>query len=36
MLTIRHYTEEKIDTLTKGKQILLEQKTTTTVQMIMR
>jgi aspartate kinase len=36
MLTIRHYTEEKIDNLTKGKKILLEQKTTTTVQMIMR
>ena len=36
MLTIRHYTNEKIESLTKGKQILLEQKTTTTVQMIMR
>ncbi len=36
MLTIRHYTDEKIDNLTKGKQILLEQKTVTTVQMIMR
>ncbi len=36
MLTIRHYTDEKIDNLTKGKQILLEQKTITTVQMIMR
>lgn len=36
MLTIRHYTNEKIESLTKGKQILLEQKTVTTVQMIMR
>jgi aspartate kinase len=36
MLTIRHYTDEKIDSLTSGKKILLEQKTTTTVQMIMR
>jgi len=36
MLTIRHYTDEKINSLTSGKKILLEQKTTTTVQMIMR
>ena len=36
MLTIRHYTNEKIESLTNGKQILLEQKTVTTVQMIMR
>jgi aspartate kinase len=36
MLTIRHYSTEKIDSLTLGKTILLEQKTTTTVQLIMR
>lgn len=36
MLTIRHFSIEKIDSLTSGKTILLEQKTTTTVQLIMR
>jgi len=36
LLTIRHYTEEKINSLTKEKTILLEQKTTSTIQMIMR
>ncbi len=36
LLTIRHYTDEKIDELTKGKTIVLEQKTTETIQVLMR
>ena len=36
LLTIRHYTEDKIHELTKGKTILLEQKTTETIQVLMR
>ena len=36
LLTIRHYTEEKIKELTKGKSIVLEQKTTETIQVLMR
>ena len=36
LLTIRHYTEEKIKELTKGKTIVLEQKTTQTIQLLMR
>ncbi len=36
LLTIRHYNENAIAQLTKGKKILLEQKTTDTVQMLMR
>ncbi len=36
LLTIRHYTEEKIKELTKGKIIVLEQKTTETIQVLMR
>ena len=36
LLTIRHYTEDKINELTKGKIIVLEQKTTETVQVLMR
>ncbi len=36
LLTIRHYTEEKISELTKGKSIVLEQKTTDTIQVLMR
>ena len=36
LLTIRHYTEEKIAELTKGKTIVLEQKTTETIQVLMR
>lgn len=36
LLTIRHYTEEKIKELTKGKVIVLEQKTTETIQVLMR
>jgi len=36
LLTIRHYTEEKINALTKGKSIVLEQKTTDTIQVLMR
>ncbi len=36
LLTIRHYTEEKIAELTKGKVIVLEQKTTETIQVLMR
>jgi aspartate kinase len=35
LLTIRHYTPEKIDALTKDKKILLEQKTTATIQVLM-
>jgi aspartate kinase len=36
LLTIRHYTQGKIDELTKGKTIVLEQKTTETIQVLMR
>jgi len=36
LLTIRHYNEEKITELTKGKTMLLEQKTTETIQVLMR
>ncbi|MEO7764129.1 MAG: aspartate kinase [Ferruginibacter sp.] len=36
LLTIRHYTEEKIKELTKGKIIVLEQKTPETIQVLMR
>ena len=36
LLTIRHYTEDKIKELTKGKAIVLEQKTTETIQVLMR
>ena len=36
LLTIRHYTEEKIKELTMGKTIVLEQKTTETIQVLMR
>ena len=36
LLTIRHYTPEKINELTKGKTIVLEQKTTETIQVLMR
>ena len=36
LLTIRHYTPEKIQELTKGKTIVLEQKTTETIQVLMR
>jgi aspartate kinase len=35
LLTIRHYTREKYDELTKGKTILLTQRTTETVQVLM-
>jgi len=35
LLTIRHYTREKFDALTKGKTILLTQRTTKTVQALM-
>ncbi len=35
LLTIRHYTQAKIDELTLGKNILLEQKTTETIQVLM-
>jgi aspartate kinase len=35
LLTIRHYTPQKIEALTKGKNILLQQKTTTTIQVLM-
>jgi aspartate kinase len=36
LLTIRHYTEEKINELTTGKTIVLEQKTPDTIQVLMR
>jgi aspartate kinase len=36
LLTIRHYTKEKYDELTAGKTILLTQRTTETVQALMR
>ncbi len=36
LLTIRHYTEAKISELTKGKTIVLEQKTPETIQVLMR
>lgn len=36
LLTIRHYTEEKIKELTRDKIIVLEQKTTETIQVLMR
>ena len=36
LLTIRHYTEEVINNLKKGKTILLEQKTGETIQVLMR
>ncbi len=36
LLTIRHYKEESIESLTKGKTILLEQKTQQTIQLLMR
>ena len=36
LLTIRHYTADKISTLTKGKKILLQQQTVETVQYLMR
>ena len=35
LLTIRHYTREKFDELTKDKNILLTQRTTETVQVLM-
>jgi aspartate kinase len=35
LLTIRHYTPQKIEELTAGKNILLEQKTTETIQVLM-
>jgi aspartate kinase len=36
LLTVRHYTREKYDELTKGKTVLLTQRTTETVQVLMR
>jgi len=36
MLTIRHYTEEKIHELTADKEILLQEKTRNTIQFLMR
>lgn len=36
LLTIRHYTEESLDKLTKGKTILLRQQTPETVQVLMQ
>src|SRR4051812_25050039 len=36
LLTIRHYNDDSIKTLTSGKQIVLEQKTPETIQVLMR
>ena len=36
LLTIRHYTKELIEKLTEGKTIVLEQKTTDTIQVLMK
>ncbi len=36
LLTIRHYTEAMIDEMTNGKQIVLEQKTQETIQVLMK
>jgi aspartate kinase len=36
LLTIRHYNNDSIDKLINGKEILLEQKTTETWQLILR
>jgi aspartate kinase len=36
LLTIRHYTNEMIDQLTKNKEVILEQKTKETIQLLMQ
>ena len=36
LITIRHYTQEKIKDLTEGKEILLEQRSRITVQMLVK
>jgi aspartate kinase len=36
LLTIRHYTKELIEKLTAGKIVELEQKTTNTIQMLLK
>jgi aspartate kinase len=36
LLTIRHYTPEIIDQLSKNKEVILEQKTKETVQLLMK
>ncbi len=36
LLTIRHYNSEMIDKLTKKKEVILEQKTTETIQLLMK
>jgi len=36
MLTIRHYTSDAIALMTKGREILLEQKTRSTVRFVVR
>jgi aspartate kinase len=36
LITIRHYLKETVDELAKDKVILLEQKTISTIQMLMR
>ncbi len=36
LLTVRHYDDETINNMTKGKQIVLEQKTPDTIQVLMR
>ena len=36
LLTVRHYNDATIDNLTKGKIILLQQKTVETIQVLMR
>ena len=36
MLTVRHYTEDAVNKLTKGREILLEQRTRSTVRFVVR
>jgi aspartate kinase len=36
LITIRHYTEETIDNLKKGKVVLFEERIRNTIQMVMR
>jgi hypothetical protein len=36
LLTIRHYTDEVIERLTEGKNILLQQKTANTIQILFK
>ena len=36
MLSVRHYTAEALDRITKGREILLEQRTRSTVRYVVR